>query len=56
MDDNMADDALNATLSQARSKLTRQTQAVKATIALIKLLEEAITDRQKAQTNTTRKG
>lgn len=39
--------ALQQTLQQARAKLTRQTDTVKATIALIKLLEQAIRDSEK---------
>lgn len=42
--DNASTAGLQKALQDARSKLTRQTETVKATIALIKLLEEAIAD------------
>jgi len=42
--DNANTEGLRKALQDARSKLTRQTDTVKATIALIKLLEVAIVE------------
>lgn len=40
--DNAENNGLQIALQQARSRLTRQSQAVKATIELIKMLEDAL--------------
>lgn len=45
--DNASTEGLRKALSDARGKLSRQTEATRATIALIKLLEEAIATAEK---------
>lgn len=55
--DNAETQGLRNALGQARTKLSRQTDTVKATIALIKLLEAAINEVDTPSTPlTTTKG